>query len=589
MMLGIFDKIMYKINRIIFGNENTSSLEFEIGIEEKKISYSKGDAKEKVNKAFNYIMESKLRFEDLEIVFYGMMNMIYLYSTDMEINILEKLYIDMESYINKTNLGIKKKKYLIMLQKIVYLNSCYANDIISNISEVDYGQCKIYEDKKYKNKITELVGNAQAIFPNGKIIRLLNEIYMLEDFFRNPNDDNLNIIQRSCFNKKDSWIKHILLCEGNRRYLPYIELITDVSNNYDIKDSMISMFKHEYPAGSWGGNSEDNWNEKEEFWKDNVYDQIFMQPYKIYTETSEGGLIYTLLQLLSDNKILEETKNNIVSDFVHSYGNYEIDNVYEIAKALSKRPSQEELENCSRMLLMEYLNKQMMSKEVRMLSLEHKENFEELKEDIRSSIDKENKGIFAIDIVEEALKRVVLRILLEVDNKRIEDIVAKYEKRNIDIFELLDNFEKDVIKQDENCIRWVQDNMNKLYVGIVKEWKGICFKGNSDGQAFLMSLFMELIYNMFTYADINYDMNFFLKYEKGVKYNYFVVKTENVVDKNISSNTKRGLDSKNRILSKINYGKDYLWKNSVIKTYRGNNTICSVKARIKDSVFVGKK
>ena len=222
MMLGIFDKIMYKINRIIFGNENTSSLEFEIGIEEKKISYSKGDAKEKVNKAFNYIMESKLRFEDLEIVFYGMMNMIYLYSTDMEINILEKLYIDMESYINKTNLGIKKKKYLIMLQKIVYLNSCYANDIISNISEVDYGQCKIYEDKKYKNKITELVGNAQAIFPNGKIIRLLNEIYMLEDFFRNPNDDNLNIIQRSCFNKKDSWIKHILLCEGNRRYLPYI-------------------------------------------------------------------------------------------------------------------------------------------------------------------------------------------------------------------------------------------------------------------------------------------------------------------------------------------------------------------------------
>ena len=100
---------------------------------------------------------------------------------------------------------------------------------------------------------------------------------------------------------------------------------------------------------------------------------------------------------------------------------------------------------------------------------------------------------------------------------------------------------------------------------------------------------MELIYNMFTYADVNYDMNIILEYENDESSNYFVVKTDNVIDKNIASNTKRGLDSKNRILSKINYGKDYLWKNSVIKSYRENNTICVVKARIKDSVFKGEK
>ena len=589
-MLDIFDKIMHRIDRIVFENENTSSLEFKIGILEKKTSFYDSDIKKKINKAFNYIIDSKLKFEDLEVVFYGMMNKLYLSDIDTEINLLKKLYIDIENYIDKISVESKKKKYLIILHEIVYLNAYYAHDIISNISKIEYEQCKIYEDEKYRNKLDDLLENAQAIFPNGRILRLFNEIYILEKFFRDPNDDNLNLIQKSCFNKKDSWIKHILLCEGNRKYLPYIELITDVSNIYDIRDSMISTFKHEYPVGSWSGYSyDDSLDKKEEVWKNNVYNQIFMQPYKIYTETSEGGLIYTLLQLLSYNKILEETKNNIVSDFVHSYGNYEIDCVYNIAKALSERPSQEMLEGYSRELLMEYLNKQMMTREVRMLSLEHKEDFEGLKEDILRSIDIKNTGISVSNIIEESMKRVVLRILLELDNNRIEDIVAKYEGCNIDIDELLDDFEKSVIRQDKSCICWVQDNMNKLNVNIVKEWEDIYFKGNSDGQAFLMSLFMELIYNMFTYADVNYDMNIILEYENDESSNYFVVKTDNVIDKNIASNTKRGLDSKNRILSKINFGKDYLWKNSVIKSYRENNTICVVKARIKDSVFKSEK
>ena len=114
-MLDIFDKIMHRIDRIVFENENTSSLEFKIGILEKKTSFYDSDIKKKINKAFNYIIDSKLKFEDLEVVFYGMMNKLYLSDIDTEINLLKKLYIDIENYIDKISVESKKKKYLIIL------------------------------------------------------------------------------------------------------------------------------------------------------------------------------------------------------------------------------------------------------------------------------------------------------------------------------------------------------------------------------------------------------------------------------------------------------------------------------------------
>ena len=312
-----------------------------------------------------------------------------------------------------------------------------------------------------------------------------------------------------------------------------------------------------------------------------------MQPYEIHTDESKGQLIYTLLSVLADNMELEETKNSIVSDFTHSYGNYEIDNVYHIAKALSDNPSKEELEDYSRELLLEYLNKQMMSKEIRMLNLEHKDKFSELHDVIVRSIDFAQEGVKIHEIIDESLKRVILRILLETGNKRIEDILNKYENKGIDSYELLEYFEKSVIRGAQNCMEWVSDNMNILRVEVSAEWQRLCFRRNSEGNVFLMSLFMELLFNMFTYADINHDMKFILDFMDMDDDTYFVVKTENFVDEGVKSNTKKGLSARNRILGKLNFGSGYRWKNSILKEYRENNTQCTVSARIKSDLFGG--
>lgn len=583
MKLDVYDKMISKIDRIIFCDRNMSPIDMEMMIIERELRYSDVIVKDRVKNAFEYIRKSKLLFDDLEVILYGLMNMIYIY---IDIQFVDNLYCDVESYIHNLSIDIKNRGYLDALHGIVYINKIYTCDIISNVDKISYERCEKYEKEKYRDAINSLKDIALKKLPDGKIIKLINEVYMLEDFFKEPNDEKIDELQRSCFKNKDNWIEHILLSEGSRLYLPYVELITGYSGTYDRRRTLIESFKHQYMAlGSWSVESESERDERLKEWGSICYDQIFMKPYKIHTEVSNGGVVYKLLRLLLDNKILEETKNNIVSDFVHSYGNYEIDNIYNIAKALHGRPSKDDLEEFSRELLLEYLNKQMMSREVKILGLEHKENFELLKKEISNSINRSKNGVDVFEIVEASLRRVVLRILLETGNKRIDDIINKYEKVGKDVYDLLESFEREVIVEEKNCIKWVQKNLNELYIGIHGEWRGMFFNVSSYGQTFLMSLFMELFYNMFTYADISYKMKFTLEYKRDKKCNYYIIETENVIDNNISSNTKRGLVAKNRLLSKINYGKDYLWNDSLIKLYRENGNVFLVKARIKGEVF----
>lgn len=202
-------------------------------------------------------------------------------------------------------------------------------------------------------------------------------------------------------------------------------------------------------------------------------------------------------------------------------------------------------------------------------------------------MDSTQEGVKVYEIIDESLKRVILRILLEAGSKRIEDIIKKYENKGIDTYELLEHFEKSVIRGEQSCIEWVSDNMNILRVEVSEEWQRLGFRRNSEGNVFLMSLFMELLFNMLTYADINYDMTFILDFIVMDGDMYFVVRTENFVDEGVKSNTKKGLSARNRILGKLNFGSGYRWKNSILKEYRENNTQCIVSARIKSDLFGG--
>lgn len=589
-----YEETVYEIERIFKGishedMDNRSLILSDLAVTPKPFS-NFSDAKAKLNTAIEYIKKCKLSFEDLELVIFALLNMTYSHienffdkSDEAFISIADYLQTETEKLATLES----EKKYIGILNTLVRNSLGHLYTLIN-----DYN-CNVFSlGSEYKNNIRKLINEANEILEDGIIIDIISEILIIEDFFNIMDDEGVNMINKHCFNKKYNWLGHILtytspgcIPSSAMRFIPHIEFTADGFGS----NSLIETLNKNRPfCHVWGKTSkfaEEEYEEKIKYWKYTSYSAILMTPYQISSEKGLGEIIYCLIAAFTTIKDLEETKNSVVSDFAHRYSNYEIDNIYNIAKALNENPSKEDLEDYRRSLLMEYLNKQMMSKELGMLKLEHKDSFDDLREVIEKSVDDSKRGIYVSDILEEALKRIVLRILLEDGDARIDDIIGKYEEKNIDTYSLLEKFENEVIQKNFNCIEWVNKNMSPLIINISDEWKSLCFKKNSEGSVFIMSLLMELLYNMFTYSDIEYDMNLYFDYEKDIDSNYLIIKTENHVNDNIMSNGKKGLSSRNRILSKINYKNEYRWRNSISKDYINDNTDCIVTSRIKSDLW----
>lgn len=290
-----------------------------------------------------------------------------------------------------------------------------------------------------------------------------------------------------------------------------------------------------------------------------------------------------MLEMANDKlKMLNDDKNAMVSDFTHRYGNLAADNLYEKAIALiNNEYCDENLKDMGRELLLEYDNKQILTKEVKMLKLEHTNNFEELCLIIEKS--KNINGIGIEKIVDDALKRVLIRIMISADEKRIEYIRSKMEKKGIDTWELLEKYEKDILLDDVSCVDWINVNICDIKISYDDEWKKVKLINKSEGAVFLMSLLMELFYNMFTYSNLNKEVAFiFSNIEK-----FLCIQATNFVDKEMISYTKQGLDSRNRILSKINYGEEYNQKKSIVTVHKDG--IFELKAFIKKNILLTRR
>ena len=69
--------------------------------------------------------------------------------------------------------------------------------------------------------------------------------------------------------------------------------------------------------------------------------------------------------------------------------------------------------------------------------------------------------------------------------------------------------------------------------------------------------------------------------------NFLRIQTTNFVDKETISYTRQGLDSRNRILGKINYGEEYNKKRSIITTNKDG--FFELKAIIKKKYFIAEE
>lgn len=539
-------------------------------------------ARKRLSSALEYISNTKMNASERELVYYSSIALMLFAMRDLDGPDIDEIVIIIEQNIRALDIAEAENKYLHKIFEILDQKMYYAFNIIEGIKD-----CEKLSNEYYES-MNRLLREAKEINPQGMIVEIFSEISYIEKVIKNPTKENINDL-RKCFMRKDNWMNHIFTCDSLRmsdidspvhHYIPHVRFIT----SSDSTTSIIDRICWTKPKGYWVG-KEDEYEEKVKKWKKESYDKIFALPYEICTKESQGELFYKFLYLLTENMELESTKNEIVSDFTHRYKNYEIDNIYNIANALNRNPSKEELENYGRELMLEYYNKQMMTREVSMLSLEHKDDFEELKIVLKNSITDSKNRVDIEDLINEALKRVLIRILLVVDEKRVDDIRNKYEERGIDTYELLERYENDILRGDKKCVDWINVYMNNLSIKISDEWKELFFVKNSEGSVFIMSLLMELFINQFTYSDITADCEMQFDTEKNDNCLYFTISTKNKVNYSIRSNGRKGLDSRNRILNKLNYGKDYKWHNSIIKEYLYENTVCSVTANIKASLF----
>lgn len=562
---------------------------------------NKDTAKQRIQRVFTFISNQDMAFDVLEMVCYATFTMLYISMRKLDgpeiVEITKLLQENIEKISDGTNRDYLNILFAIVVEKMRYL--------YNSINKSDY-QWDRLEEIKYCENVNRMINEAKDTYSQGIIVTLMTMISVIEEFSKNQSTENIRVLRKECFDKNMELMDHLFECSEDDRsdffiseydYMKYIPHIKFVRGGYD-KLTLEYILKSEPKPkkGHWGvptkeilEKEEKEYLEKWDLWEESAYKNIFLLPYEIRGIKEKGGLIKLFMYLITEKQELEDTKNSIVSDFAHSYGNYEIDTVYNIAKALNENPSKEVLDKCRKKLLLEYYNRQLLTKEIKMLRLEHKDSFEELEKTIRNSILLGDQGITISEIINEALKRIILRILLSGRDYRIEDITNKYKAIGVDTSRLLPKYENDIIKEDNNCINWANNVLNKISVNISDEWKMFSFKRNSEGNVFLISLLMELLLNMYTYADFNNDMKLNLFTETYLGEKYYVIRTENVIDKSIPSNGQEGLSSRNRILSKINFGKEYRFKDSIRKEYINDETECVVTAKFKSELFGDKR
>lgn len=289
-----------------------------------------------------------------------------------------------------------------------------------------------------------------------------------------------------------------------------------------------------------------------------------------------------LEEALEEVREISRSKSAMVSDFTHRYKNLSADNLYNIAQALLMNPgNDEDLKDKGRELLIEYENKQMLAKEVVMLNLEHTDRFEELKAMIGKSVCSAGEGLSMRQLVNEAAKRVLLRTLLVADDSRIEEIRDRYERDGIDTWRLLELYETDILKGNADVIEWMDEHMGGFAFACEDGWNRICLKNNTEGSVFLSSLVMELLLNMFTYCETGKEKKLIFREKDG----FLEIETVNQVDLEVNSYTRKGISSRNRILSKLNYGKEYKLHDSIATGYEKETNRYTVTAKIRGSIL----
>ncbi|WP_462410388.1 hypothetical protein [Neobacillus sp. Marseille-QA0830] len=246
------------------------------------------------------------------------------------------------------------------------------------------------------------------------------------------------------------------------------------------------------------------------------------------------------LERLNKELLLVNHKNRkMVDDFSHSWTNIlKPDLVYHAAKALM---GDERYRKQYIALMRAYNDEVLAGNECQMLKLTHsdysKESRNRLRHYLREGIvtDKE-KGIDVRYILNYALNRTLFRLFFEKENERIRFIQKQFEDSGIEFSKRSQAFEQflhDSGVQEPDVIKWFNQDPAFFAIEICMDdnWREVRLDKNKGVTTFLITRFMELFINMFTYGSKRSEDSVYIRLFSTQKefYDFLAIRFENSV------------------------------------------------------------
>lgn len=158
-------------------------------------------------------------------------------------------------------------------------------------------------------------------------------------------------------------------------------------------------------------------------------------------------------------------------------------------------------------------------------------------------------------ILNNALKRVMLRFLDENYAKLNKMCKQVFAQRDLSLLELQHSFEKQIFFKNQSSLNWVDANLFPIEVNFSKNWQSIKLKGNGFAEALLQGYFYELFFNIFKYSDYQgIELQFVDQEIDGCA--YLISKWKNSYLDNTQLGTRKGLPDIQEDLRQLNNSKN---------------------------------
>lgn len=280
-------------------------------------------------------------------------------------------------------------------------------------------------------------------------------------------------------------------------------------------------------------------------WRDSdaiIYRQKFLSIPLVFNWSDGPNWLFNKVltaELEKDETIKE--KDEIIKDFTHTYENMKATKLYQLAMTLLSKGNAEERQ-LGRTALLEYTRKESLTKDVYMLKLKFEHNTELLQEIIKKSCNEHKHNDHVIlDIINQALSTCLITAFYDPNTEK-----ARLMRRNIkklweNINEAMLDFERNIIYNDNNCIKWLHNNGFIINIKLNDIWNGLCFSPNGYAEIFLRNILTEFFLNFIKYSDIK--KNAFLEF-KGDDNSLQIIMTNQLPNgKKLSSNSKIGINA----------------------------------------------